>query len=61
MKTNQKVAIQAAENQFKPTLSENTNQLAQQFRQKIAENIQEDKVSTFDWLAVAGKKEEWRK
>jgi len=27
----------------------------------VADQIKEDKISTFDWLAAAGNKDEWRK
>jgi len=41
-------------------LNENTAHIAAKYRQKVAEQIKEDKVSTFEWLAATGNKEAWR-
>lgn len=36
-------------------------EIASNYRNKVAEQINEQKLSTFDWLAATGNKEEWRK
>lgn len=46
---------------FKPKLSKKTVEIAQNYRNKVADQINEKQLSTFDWLAATGNKEEWRK
>jgi len=41
-------------------LNENSSIIAQKYRQKVAEQIKEEKVSTFEMLAAAGNKQAWR-
>eukprot|EP00347_Sterkiella_histriomuscorum_P024180 403332030 len=51
---------QKQEHSFKPQLSKKTEGIASQYRQKLAEQINEEKISTFEWLAAQGNKDEWR-
>jgi hypothetical protein len=46
---------------FKPKLSKKTVEIAANYRKKVADQINEKQLSTFDWLAATGNKEEWRK
>jgi hypothetical protein len=46
---------------FKPQISHKTEQIAIQYRQKLAEQLNEEKVEIVDWLAQTGNKDEWRK
>ena len=41
-------------------MNEKSANIAAKYRQKIADQIKEEKISTFDWLAAAGNKEAWR-
>jgi hypothetical protein len=45
---------------FKPQLNENSAQIAARYRQKVAEQIKEEKLTTFEWLAAAGNRQAWR-
>ncbi len=45
---------------FKPKISKNTESIANKYRSKIAEQINEQKISTYEWLSVANNREEWR-
>lgn len=45
---------------FKPQLTHKTEQIAKNYRDKIASQINEDKIQTFEWLSAVGNKEEWR-
>ena len=42
-----------------PKISQNSSDIANHYRQKIASQINEDKLHTFEWLAASGGKEEW--
>jgi len=53
--------VQGTESQFKPKLSKKTVEIAQNYRNKVAEQIEDQQLSTFDWLAATGNKAEWRK
>jgi hypothetical protein len=50
-----------APDMFKPKLSKKTVEIAANYRKKVADQINEKQLSTFDWLAATGTKEEWRK
>ena len=45
---------------YKPQLNENSSHIAAKYRQKVADQIKEEKLSTFEWLSAAGNKEAWR-
>lgn len=44
---------------FQPTLSENTQNLAQKYRQKIAENVEGGKITVLDILTAQTNKAQW--
>ena len=35
-------------------------EIAKSYRKKVAEQINESQISTFDWLTAAGNKDSWR-
>ena len=45
---------------FQPNISKKTNHIAANYRSKIAESINEQKITTVEWLAATGNKEVWR-
>eukprot|EP00347_Sterkiella_histriomuscorum_P000078 403377271 len=45
---------------YKPQLNSNSTHIAENYRKKVAEQIKEDKISTFEWLAAANTKQAWR-
>jgi hypothetical protein len=57
----QKAQVHVPTNDFKPKLNKKTVEIAENYRNKVADQINENKLSTFDWLAATGNKEEWRK
>ena len=49
-----------SEHTFKPQLSKTTEVIASKYREKLAEQVNDQKIETFEWLAAQGNKEEWR-
>ena len=47
------------ESDFKPQISDKTKNIALQYRQKLALQINEENFNTLDWITQTGNKEEW--
>jgi hypothetical protein len=41
-----------AEHTFKPQLNKTTEVIASKYREKLAEQVNEPKIETFEWLAA---------
>ncbi len=46
---------------FQPKISRTTETIAKKYREKVAESINEPKISKYDWLSATGHKDVWRK